>query len=176
MTCSDSFWLNIIYYFITSCLSIAAFMRDGPASSKPVATSASTSTMPATGAIANVVAAGHGTKPAEVTAASCIDRLELHGQRLSSVLLGLAVSWESVVVVMFWMLLYSSSSVPSDAEGRRTYYFQNCVYHGTVAFHPWVDVIFGSVHLHDRLIIPILIAALGYLLLNLGVTRTIRPV
>lgn len=96
----------------------------------------------------------------------------VHGHRLSSTLLGIAVSWEVVVVILFWAMLYTGTG----GRNPQDYYSSNVLIHGLVALPPLVDVLCGSVILHDRYLVIIVVAAFGYLLVNLGVTRSFRPV
>ena len=145
---NDSMWLNISYYLTAIILSVDAFSS----------------------VKAKQPSGDDGDPQSRIYAKLA----RLHAHRMASVLLGIAVSWETVVVILYWALLFPASN-PGSGEARDRFFFQNIVIHGTVVLHPWIDVACGSLRLQDRTILPVLSAAVVYLFMNLGVSKTIRP-
>ena len=52
----------------------------------------------------------------------------------------------------------------------------NILIHGLVAFPPLVEIIMCATHLHDTLALPLLGAAIGYLIVNVSFSRAVSPV
>lgn len=96
-----------------------------------------------------------------------------HVHRITTALLAIAVSFETVVVILYWVLLYRG--VPVD-ETAALYFGRNCLIHGIVMIPPWVEVLAGSHRLHNQLSLPLLAATISYLIVNVSWTRAVRPV
>ena len=92
--------------------------------------------------------------------------------RILSSLLAIAVSFTSVVVVIFWTLLYKLFTT----EQKALYLTANIIVHGIVLLPPWIDLIVGATRLHFRTFIPVIIAAFFYLIINCIVSLTVHPV
>jgi hypothetical protein len=92
--------------------------------------------------------------------------------RVLSSLLAIAVSFTSVVVVIFWALLFRLLTT----EEKNRYLPENIVIHGVVLLPPWIDMIVGATRLHFRTFIVCFIAALLYLVVNCSVSLTVHPV
>ena len=142
----DGMWLNIAYFCVSVGLTLTA---------------------------AAPGAAGCACTVSRDSSSAWGRRVRLHAHRLAQVLLAVALSWETIIVLLFWVLLFRGTP---DGEEPGLYYFSNVVIHGSVAVHPWVDLVVGSNTLPDRLSLPVLGASVLYLLLNLGVSRSLRPV
>jgi hypothetical protein len=92
--------------------------------------------------------------------------------RILSSLLAIAVSFTSVVVVIFWTLLYKLFTT----EQKALYLTANIIVHGIVLLPPWIDLVVGATRLHFRTFIPVVIAAFLYLIINCIVSLTVHPV
>lgn len=92
--------------------------------------------------------------------------------RVLSSLLALAVSFTSVVVIIFWSLLFRVLTT----EEKRRYMPENIIIHGIVLLPPWIDMIIGATRLHFRTFIVCFIAAFLYLVVNCSVSLTVHPV
>ena len=92
--------------------------------------------------------------------------------RVLGALLAIAVSFEAVVVVIFWVLLYPAMT----ATQQREYMVGNVLVHGLVLVAPWVDMVLGATRLHFRTAALVVLAAAAYLAVNAAVSRLVRPV
>jgi hypothetical protein len=92
--------------------------------------------------------------------------------RVLSVLLAIAVSFTSVVVVIFWTLLFRVLTT----EQKALYLPGNVVVHGVVLLPPWVDMVLAATRLHFRTFAPVALAGLFYLAVNCAVSLTVHPV
>ena len=77
--------------------------------------------------------------------------------------------WETVVVLLYWTLLYDGDADPLNLWVQLTQHF-------TVGVVLWIDLLVGRVRVPDRPVALMLLAGVGYLAINAAASLAVRPV